>query len=196
MPGSQPNELASSDGSDAFADADYEGAPILVQHDPLAKFKVEDCVTCDFQLSTVCNPTRDIASFAVLNLDVAERRSWLTQLLTYYYEELAINGITEYPINRMLEDIPKWLCWPLLMDMACANGLRLFCEEYKRKKAAGEAISAEDERRWQMNDRHRQRLFSALLDFKTEDYLQGLRNDVGGGGRLPFFGCCCLWAMK
>jgi hypothetical protein len=44
------------------------------------KFSTEDCVLCDFQLSNVCNPTRDIACFAVLNIDVAERRAWLLQV--------------------------------------------------------------------------------------------------------------------
>jgi len=75
-------------------------------------------VTCGFQMSNICNPTRDIAYFSVLSLDVAERKSWLLQLLTYYYEELIRLGIEGYTIEMILADIPMWLCWPLLMDIA------------------------------------------------------------------------------
>lgn len=116
----------------------------------------------------------------------------LAQLLTYYTQELIAQGVTEYGVDDILADIPKWLCWPMLMDVACANNLRLFCEEYKRKKAAGEEIEEGDERRFEMNDRHRQRLFSALQDFKVQDFLAGLNTDL----KVPFMGCCCYWALR
>mmetsp|Transcript_8445 Transcript_8445/g.15364 ORF Transcript_8445/g.15364 Transcript_8445/m.15364 type:complete len:469 (+) Transcript_8445:235-1641(+) len=158
----------------------------------------DDCITCDFQLSTICNPCRDVVSFLMLNLSSENRRLWLPQLCAVYREELSRNGVTGYTEKKMMSDFPAWLLWPLLMDIACANQLRLFLEKFKKETeqikngdTQGQDYEAE-RRRYIVNQHHRERLFSALEDFEVEAFVTKLGTDAN----LPFFGCCCLWALK
>ncbi|GMH61604.1 hypothetical protein TrLO_g9913 [Triparma laevis f. longispina] len=158
----------------------------------------DECITCDFQLSTICNPCRDVVGFLILNLGSENRKLWFRQLCAVYREELSRNGVVGYSEEQMMCDFPVWLLWPLLMDIACAHQLRLFLEKFKEEtdkikngNTQGQDYEAE-RRRYIVNQHHRERLFSALEDFEVEGVLAKLGNDC----RLPFFGCCCVWALK
>jgi len=153
-----------------------------------------ECITCDFQLSNICCPARDLTYFyfIILGLDVADRKNWIQPLVHVYWSTLVQLGITTYTVEMILNDIPRRLCWPLLVDIATAKASRRTCENYCGKKGRGEARTAEGEAAYARGVKHRDRLHTALVDYKVEDFLATLKDDPG----VPFRGCCCCWLLK
>ena len=146
---------------------------------------------CDFQLSTICNPARDLAYFLVCNLSPSDRRLWSGDLGAIYREAPKRNGVEDNKEGRMIQDVRLWVLLPLIMDIACVGDLRAFLEELKEK---GGAASEDYKTRNRRNLTHRERLFAALEDFEAEKLIATLRPDKLSV--LPFFGCCCCWWAK
>ena len=149
-----------------------------------------DCYTCDFQLSTICNPARDVAYFFIVNLSPKDRREWMRELGSIYLEALSRNGVEGYTMGRLMSDLRTWVLWPLIMDIACGSDLLSFYEGLKVKEREG-GVTEDDENRNLRNKTHRERLFAALADFEAEQLVATLKKD--SISCLPFFGCCCCW---